>query len=307
MFGAVVGATRLHDGRILVGDRGAFSLKLFAANGQHVRDFGRKGSGPGEIIYLRFLLRCGDSLFTMDIENGHRVDVLTLQGTYTRTFRFKSPQGGNVPYATVCNRNRVFAHYGWENLKEPKSGVYRQPVPFWLSGPDSTVRKVLGTFDGSERFGIVGRGGAGSRPLPLGMGPVIAIGRERVYIGTADRYAIMVFDLNGTRVTTITKPNVDLQTTKDDIEYAKEKEIGGGGERRRASVERGYAQMTLPKTIPAYARMVVDVDDFLWVQDYPRAKSATVRWSVFDGRGGPWPRSRCRRISRSMRLAKTMC
>lgn len=78
---------------------------------------------------------------------------------------------------------------------------------------------------------------------------------------------------------------MSLATTKDDIEYAKEKEIGGGGEDRRASVERGYAAMTLPKTIPAYARMVVDADDYLWVQDYPRAKAVTVRWSVFDRTG----------------------
>ena len=285
IFGTVVGATRLPNGNILVGDRGAFSLKLFAANGQHLRGIARKGSGPGEINYLRFLLRCGDSLFTMDIENGHRVDVRTLEGTYTRTYRFKSPQGGNVPYATVCNRNRVFAHYGWENVREPKSGVYRQPVPFWLSGPDSTVRRIIGTFDGSERFGMVARGRAGSRPLPLGKEPVIAIGRDRVYIGTADRYEIMVFDLAGNRVTTITRPNVDLQTTKEDIEYDKEKQIAGRGDSIRKRVELSYASMPLPKTIPAYARFVVDADDYLWVQDYPRAQAATVRWSVFDRAG----------------------
>lgn len=285
IFETIVGATRLPDGRILVGDHGAFALRLFAADGKHVRDFARKGSGPGEVTYLRYLMRCGDSLFTMDIENGHRVDVRTLEGTYTRTYRFKSPQGGSVPYATVCNRNRVFAHYGWDNFREFKEGVSRQRVPFWLSGPDSTLRTTIGSFSGSERFGMVRQRIVNSRPLPLGKEPVIAIGRDRVYIGTADRYEIMTFDLAGTRVATITKPNVGLQTTQADIEYAQEKDIAGRGDSVRTLVERSFAAMPLPKTIPAYASMIVDVDDYLWVQDYPRTKAASVRWTVFDRSG----------------------
>src|SRR5688572_24413356 len=40
VFTAVVGATRLPDGRILVGDRGDFSLHLFSAEGTHLRAFG---------------------------------------------------------------------------------------------------------------------------------------------------------------------------------------------------------------------------------------------------------------------------
>ncbi len=45
-FEAVVGATRLRDGRILVGDHGSYALRLFSRDGRHIRDFGRKGSGP---------------------------------------------------------------------------------------------------------------------------------------------------------------------------------------------------------------------------------------------------------------------
>src|SRR5688572_14887238 len=58
----VVGATRLPDGRILVGDQGSFALRLFSPQGKALRAFGRKGGGPGEITYLKALLRCGDSV-----------------------------------------------------------------------------------------------------------------------------------------------------------------------------------------------------------------------------------------------------
>ena len=68
MFSRVVGATRLPDGRVLVGDLGSYALRLFSPDGNMIRQFGRKGAGPGEIGYLANLLRCGDSLVTLDIE-----------------------------------------------------------------------------------------------------------------------------------------------------------------------------------------------------------------------------------------------
>ncbi|MGQ0640664.1 MAG: hypothetical protein ACT4P6_07820 [Gemmatimonadaceae bacterium] len=285
-FAAVVGATRLPNGNILVGDRSAYALRLFGTDGKHLRDFARKGSGPGEITYLRFLLRCGDSLFTMDVQNGHRVAVFTRDGRYERTYRFGSPQAASVPYASVCNSNRVFAHYGWELQNSMKGGTFRALVPFWISGPDSSVRRVIGDFPGSERFGLVVKGQfRGTRPLPLGKEPAIAIGGDRVYIGTADRYEIAAFDFTGRRVATISKPNVNLAVTQADIDYSIDQETAGRGDSIRARVASSYAQITLPKTVPAYAAMVVDREDLLWVQDYPRPQTPLVRWSIFDRSG----------------------
>ena len=282
---AVVGAIRLPDGRILVGDLGAYSLRLFSAAGKPLRRFGRKGAGPGEVGYLKSLLQCGDSLVTMDIE-AQRVSVFSMEGAYVRSFRFGSPQPARPPYSSVCNRSGTFAHFGWENRTDMKGGVYRASVPFWFSGTDSAVRRVVGSYPGSERYGqVVQDQLRGSRPLPLGKQPTIALADDRFYLGTADRYEIMVFDLSGKQVTTIRKSISNLETTPDDIQYAIEKEVGGRGPEIRARVERSYAEMQLPKTIPAYAAMKVDARENLWVQDYPRTKSPVVQWTVFDPRG----------------------
>ena len=37
--------------------------------------------------------------------------------------------------------------------------------------------------------------------------------------------------------------------------------------------------------MPAYSAFRVDAMDLLWVKDYPRASSKTVRWSVFGSDG----------------------
>src|SRR6185436_5488633 len=53
LFGeGLVGATRLPNGNILVADRGEFSLKVFDTTGKLVKSLARKGSGPGEMIYI---------------------------------------------------------------------------------------------------------------------------------------------------------------------------------------------------------------------------------------------------------------
>ena len=59
----VVGATRLADGRIVVGDRGSGELRFFDRFGQHLATAGGKGEGPGEFSSMLDVTRmAGDTL-----------------------------------------------------------------------------------------------------------------------------------------------------------------------------------------------------------------------------------------------------
>jgi hypothetical protein len=284
ILAVVAGATRLPDGRILVGDRGSFNLRLFAPNGRQERVFGRKGSGPGEIEHLKSMLRCGDSIVTMDI-SGQRVSVFSLDGRFVRAFRFGSPQTARAPYASVCNDRGAFAHYGWEVMSQARAGAYRPDVPFWLSGSDTAVSRVVGSFPGSERFGFASNGRFSGGPLPLGKQPALALGSDRLYIGAAERYEVQVFDLTGKLVATIRSDYAPRAITDEDIEYAMELEIAENGERARAGIQRRYGMITFPKTAPAYAALRVDHAGNLWIQDYPRPSAPTVIWRVFSRDG----------------------
>ncbi len=42
----------------------------------------------------------------------------------------------------------------------------------------------------------------------------------------------------------------------------------------------------LPETKPAYSRILVDPDGFLWVADYPAHGDQHTHWKVFDPEGG---------------------
>jgi hypothetical protein len=282
--GGLVGALKLPDGRLLVGDRGEFSLKIFDAKGKLVKSLGRKGSGPGEMSYLASLWRCGDRILTYDIENGYRVSVFSADLALLRSFRFGSAgEGSNAPYssASACNAAGTFVHHGWETRKDMKNGAFRADVALWLSGSDSTVRPI-GKIAGSERWGRFNeKGNGGTGPLPLGKQPVIAIGADRIYTGTAETYAITMRDFSGKIIGTFGKPSVQLEATKADVDLAVEDEAAGGDDAARARVRKSYEAMVLPKTIPAYKTMRVDSEGMVWIRDYRRASPTFAQWTVF--------------------------
>ncbi|HUQ82443.1 MAG TPA: hypothetical protein VM076_14945, partial [Gemmatimonadaceae bacterium] len=281
----VVSATRLPNGGILVGDLGDYALKQFSATGKYERSFGRKGAGPGEITYLVRMLRCGDSVVAYDAD-GHRTSVFALDGRYVRFFRFAVPPGQQSPYGSACNGAGTFVHYGWGAMKDMKPGIHRGNVPVWFGGDGLVAGPVFDSVPGSERWGIFVDGQPrGSGPLPLGKQPVIAIGRSRAYVGDADRFEIRVYDTGGRRVGTLQRPEPPVPVTRDDIRAETERAVAEAGESRRAAVERRYADIKFPETLPAYTHMVVDADDHVWIRAFPRHSAATARWSVFSPAG----------------------
>ena len=284
----IVFATRLADGSILVGDRGEFALKLFAADGAFRRSFARKGSGPGEVRFLGRMFRCGDSVYTYDIEEGHRMSVFSLDGRYARTFRFRVPAGQRVPYLSACNARGDFVHVGWGAQSEMKGGIHRSNVPVWLSRGDSTAPRAIDSVPGSERWGQVHDNRiVGSRPLPLGKQPVVGIGRARAYVGSGDRFQVKVFDLTGKPLSVLQRTETAVAVSRADIRDEIERSVANGGEARRAQIERSYADITFPSTLPAYTHLMVDAEDHVWVRGFPRGASPTVRWTVFAPTGAP--------------------
>ena len=282
----VVGATRLPDGGILVGDMGDFALKRFSATGQLERAFGRQGSGPGEIRYLARLFRCGDSVYTYDVGEGSRTSVFAIDGRYVRTFRFRTPPNERAPYTSACNAAGDFVHLGWGLATAIKPGVHRPTVLVWTSRGDSLAGRVVDSVPGSERWGIGVDGQLrGSRPLPLGKQTVIGIGRSRVYIGSADRFELRVYDLAGRPLDALQRPEPPVPLSRTDIREAIDQEVAESGGARQLAIAAAYADMTFPPTLPPYTKLVIDADDDAWVRAFPRRGDSVAQWSVFSATG----------------------
>lgn len=122
MFSAIMGVEADDEGRIYVLDRQANELRIFGADGSHVRTVGRSGGGPGEYASangLRWLTP--DSLLVID-QRGSRYTVLTRDGDYVRS----------VP--------RSLGFFGWAFTGGRRGGVLYEQTSI---GSDDARRPVL--------------------------------------------------------------------------------------------------------------------------------------------------------------------
>ncbi len=281
-LGEVVGLTRLPSGGLLVADRVLQSLRMFAADGSLEQVIGREGDGPGEFRYINWAKRCGDSLFVADI--GRRDFALyALDGTLGRTAPYL--QGGSPAYHSACNASGLWVHNGWESPNCERAGRVRFNVSYWLATSAGERVADLGEMPGSERLVNCHDDLFGSGPHPLGKEPVVAIGRERAYVGLADSFVVRVFAIDGSPLSAISAAVADLRTTAEDIVRFKRLDTLGKPPRERAQQVREWERVEFPPTVPAYDKLLVDALDYLWVRHYPRGDNATVEWLVFSPAG----------------------
>ncbi len=280
VIGDAVGVSRLPDGGVVVADLGLSSLRYFGPRGEFLRAVGRKGSGPGEFDYIATMLRCGDSLYVEDIGQ-QSVMVYATDGTLARSPKYADVLGERPTYDSACNGAGIFLHNGWGSRDDRTLGRVRWTVPYWLTTSDGKSRAELGEHAGSERLMI----GGGSQPHPLGRSSVLAIGRERAYIGTADSFVVLAFTLDGAPAGALTNSDADLRTTDADIERFKRLDTLGKNEEQRARAVRAWTTFEFPPTVPAYDAMLVDANDHVWVRRFPRGTDKYAEWLVFSPSG----------------------
>ncbi len=212
-------------------------------------NYSRSAAPAGRIATLH---RCGDSLYVSDIGN-RSTSVLALRGILSRTARDTEVHGERNTYTSACNPNGVFIHNGWQMGEDRTPGRTRWIVPYWLTTTDGAVRAELGEHPGSERLVIPG----GSGPHPLGRNPVIAIGRDRAYVGTADSFVVQVFTLDGSPSGVLRNTDADLRTLAQDIARFKMLDTLGQKDDDKARAVREWSTVEFPPTIPAYDAMLV--------------------------------------------------
>jgi hypothetical protein len=119
----------------------------------------------------------------------------------------------------------------------------------------------------------------------FGRQTAIASGDGRVYIGAADRPEIIAVSIDSHAADTLRLPLASVPLTQADIDAEKVVQLAAAAPDRRAGIEAEFATHPFPETVPPYAALVVDAEDLLWVQEYPRAATPLVRWWVLSPDG----------------------
>ena len=135
----------------------------------------------------------------------------------------------------------------------------------------------------SERVGTTAPDGTltGSGPHPFGRETVVALGHDRVYLGSEESYEIEVYDLTGAPLEPIRWSGPALDYDHDLIDRLTEAAIDRAPERSRRAVRTWYRDLPELDQVPAYDRIVVSDQGQVWVRQFVRPGSSGVTWVIF--------------------------
>ena len=284
LFSRVRSVARLGDGRIVVANAGTHQLRFHDANGRFIEAVGRRGKGPGEFDWLGKVLRTdGDSLINWDPNNA-RLSVFDSSGRLVRSVPLRSGQG--VSFPEPIGRASDGSLIGRTGSRSNPVGAFRFTAYYVRYGPDLMPLDTIIERPGNDFFTQpCGMGMCGYGP-PFARSTSAAFYRDRLYVGTADRYEIEVIDLDGRVIRSIRDARPFRQLSS--AEAARQRDVflsSAGDPERRAELEKVYALMRVPEAMPAYRDLRVDRSGSLWVEEYRVTDDEAPRWTVFDSAG----------------------
>lgn len=272
-WGRVAGVLRLPSGNIVVADEMNHRLGLYDGSGRHIASAGREGEGPGEFRIVMPPMHCGgDSIQVWD----PALDRLTVFAPDLSESRTRSAAGlraGSVSGPFPPRPSWMGCTPGGVYVTKVRSIDIPPPEP----GPVSTLARIdvasesgvtasVGPLVGDERYFL----GSSLGPRPLGRTTLVALGRDRIYIGTGEDFSVDVYSSEGVPMGSI-QDGVARRRITDSMIAALD----------------GPDAAEYPEFLPAYADLKVDPEGRLWIQEYPAPTDERVTWRAYDPDGTP--------------------
>lgn len=286
----VVDATRLADGRIVVGDGTSGELRFFDEFGQHLTTAGGKGEGPGEFSFMVDVARmAGDTLVAGERFPPGRQAWFTADGTFIHQtardltgrldpekhllqFAFTLPDGSLLMYVSV-------------RTTPPHDPVRRSRFGFIRVSRDGSEQDTLGWFAGTE-FMYQGSGRQMTAgPTPFSSKTIIALSTDHILVAETGRYEIRRIRFDGSIDLIIRHPVEPIPVTAADREAFREEILEFARQQNREpQYQRWLAEIEFPESKPPLAALVSDATGNIWVKE-ERGPDADDVWAVFDGDG----------------------
>ncbi|MCI0434174.1 MAG: 6-bladed beta-propeller [Gemmatimonadetes bacterium] len=298
-FAQIVALDVAADGSIYVLDQQAATVRVYDGAGQFVREFGRKGSGPGELTQgiMGLMLGPGGTILVPD-PLAQRITIFNSDGSPAGEFAMSFTDGiplrfEQLPDRRVVQHSRIMALPGQAQaavepmdrlLVRDTDGVLSDTLLVFASG---------GTFD----FG----GGAAPRIRIFEPEPMWTLGLDgKLYFANNATYSIEVRGQDGQVERIIRAPFERKSVTEEDKQAFHDAIM-------EMFVQQGLPQeavSTMSQMIsfadhyPAFANLMGGPANTLWVQhvrtaaealalgrmDDPRDMGSPI-WDVFDGEG----------------------
>lgn len=292
IFSRIVSAKRSDSGRLTVADGASGEIRVFNEAGRLLTRFGGKGSGPGEFRSISSVQSVsGDSTVVWDYGAG-RLSVFGSDGELASDFDLheRRPRGvgwvGPGRYLLKVSTTTPTMPSGTE------STVIRDTVRFEAWSPDGDVSPFADDLYPAVESALLARVVEGKvrfaeAPRLFGRDVHAAFSSERIALGSSDRFSIDVFDVTGTPIHTLRMPGVERPATQQDVDRWMEATLEQAGDTpgTRAALDLMANSAPLPTLMPAFADLLLDGDQNLWVQEFTAPGATEIRWLVFDRDG----------------------
>lgn len=277
LFGDIAGVAADGAGRIYVADAQAHEVRVFDAEGRHVRTFGRKGGGPGEFEQIAGMDWGPDgNLWVMDARNS-RFAVFDTTGSFVTSHR---RPGGFVMLPWPGGFDDAGNLYD-VNVVSSTPGEFRRGFLRYDGQMEPVDTFAIPEYEGST-FDLVDDGGRRrmSLGIPFTPGQSWRLSPSGdVWIGISDRYRLHRVSFAGDTVQIVEKPYRPVAVSA--AERAREVE------QLQRFVEMGgkVDPARIPSTKPAFGGFFADADGYLWVEPARADGEEGSAYDIFDPAG----------------------
>lgn len=280
-FAGISDALRYPDGRIAVADEGSGQIRIFGADGRHIRSLGRLGDGPAEFRSIRRIMLAQDRLWAYDARRA-QVSAFDETGALaeTRPVQLGGPDATGIGDVRMLSNGELFGMDGSNLAPGPTPSVVRDTAYIFhlTRTAGAPVLAVPGSW--TEHREIGGRGAVGVQALsPVPSWDAFGL---NIYHSAGERFELMVSDTTG-RVRRIARR---LQSppviTEADIERWKAPLLAQVPPDQRATAEEVLAGSVIPASLPVYTALQVDPSGIVWARRYG---DEAPEWDVYDSGG----------------------
>lgn len=244
---------------IYVADTKEVCVKVFDKSGKHIRTFGKKGQGPGEIQFpTRLHLFAGKEIMIYDSSN-NRLSYYSLDG---RCLREISAGKHRFARAIPDSKGNIIGQVA----------IFGDRFAYEIKKFDPELNPIveIATIE-LERI---------SNVLNM-VSPVISVRlmkNDHIAWGNSPKYEIFIVNPEGKTVRKIIKDYAPVKITEEDKEEMKKDAFGDRG------IPPGY-KLKFSKNYHPFYYFICGDEDRIYVQTYEKDKKGDIYFDVFDAEG----------------------
>ena len=260
-------------GRLYVLDAQAAEVRVFGADGRHVRSFGRQGAGPGELAQAMGMTFAPDgALWVLDPGNG-RFSVFDTTGAPLRTLRRDNSHVA-FPWPGRFDRQGRL----WDVAQGGSLGA--SPALLRIDPATGRMQRVELPVFMPTQFTTEHGSVKVAAPVPFSPALVWALDDEgRVWSGVSGRYRLRLHQPAGDTLRVVERAGTPVEVSpqeRDSVPAQMKWFTDQGG---RIDLSR------IPRHKPAFVSIRTDDQGWLWVRPSLPAEARGTAFDVFDPEG----------------------